>query len=175
MGLLLLLFVVVPAVELALLIEVGGRIGAGNTLLLILATGFLGAALARSQGLRLLQRIQSETSAGRVPGRELMEGAMVLVAGAVLITPGFLTDILGVLCLLPPTRRLLMVGLAAWLRRSAAAGHLQVKTFGGPSGAPGGPAHGRGGARPPPGAGPAGPIKDVEFEVREDAERRRLP
>lgn len=106
MGRLLALFVVVPAVELALLIEVGQRIGAGATLGLIVATGVVGASLARRQGLGVLRRLQQETQAGRIPADPLVDGAFVLVAGALLITPGILTDVVGFLCLVPGVRTL---------------------------------------------------------------------
>ncbi len=107
MGRLLLLFIVVPAVELALLIEVGGRIGTLATLALIVATGVVGATLARSQGLSVLRQVQRDLAEGRLPAGALVDGAIVLVAGALLMTPGILTDALGFLCLLPGFRHLI--------------------------------------------------------------------
>ncbi len=106
MGRLLLLFIVVPAVELALLIEVGSRIGTPATLGLIVATGIAGAALARHQGLGVLRQMQAEVEKGRVPADSLADGAFVLVAGALLVTPGILTDAFGLLCLVPAFRGL---------------------------------------------------------------------
>ena len=107
MGRLLVLFVVVPAVELALLIEVGSRFGTLATLTLIVATGVVGAALARSQGLSALRRIQRDLAEERVPAGSLVDGAIILVAGALLMTPGILTDVFGFLCLLPGFRDLI--------------------------------------------------------------------
>ena len=168
MPLLLLLFVVVPAVELWLLIEVGGQIGVGNTLLLILFTGVLGASLARSQGLAVLARVQAEMQAGRSPTAELLEGALILVAGGVLLTPGFLTDALGLLLLIPFTRRLFLGAarrvFAAAARRGGARMTFTHVRFGGRPGDDGG----RGGGGPSGGGAFGGPsVKDAEFEVHE--------
>jgi UPF0716 protein FxsA len=103
-GRLLLLFVVLPALELALLIEIGGRIGTPATLALIAVTGVVGAALARRQGLSVLRRLQEETAAGRLPTGPLVDGVLILVAAALLVTPGVLTDAFGFLCLVPAFR-----------------------------------------------------------------------
>lgn len=107
MPLLLFLFIAIPAVELALLIEVGSRIGTIPTLGLIAATGVLGAALARHQGLAVLARVRRETEAGRMPAGPLVDGLLILIAGAVLMTPGLLTDLFGFALLVPPFRRVL--------------------------------------------------------------------
>ena len=104
---LLILFTALPAVELILIIEVGSRIGALNTLALILFTGVSGAALARWQGFLTLQRIQQALNQGVMPNAELMDGALILIGGVALLTPGFVTDFFGLLCLFPPTRHLL--------------------------------------------------------------------
>jgi UPF0716 protein FxsA len=104
---LLLLFIVVPAVELALLIEVGTRIGSPATIAIIVGTGIAGAALAKQQGLRTIQKIQGELEAGALPTGALVDGVIILIAGALLITPGLLTDVAGFLCLVPLTRTLL--------------------------------------------------------------------
>lgn len=108
------LFVLVPAIELVLLIEIGSRIGTLSTLALIVVTGVVGAQLAGRQGLDVLRRIQRETSEGRLPAVSLMDGAFILVAGALLVTPGVLTDVVGLLCLVPAFRR--RVGRALRLR-----------------------------------------------------------
>ena len=107
MGRLLVLFIVVPAVELALLIEIGRRVGTLATLGLIVVTGILGAALARHQGLGVLRRVQAELAAGRVPAGSLLDGVFILFAGALLMTPGILTDAVGFLCLVPGVRTLI--------------------------------------------------------------------
>ena len=101
---LLLLFTVVPIVELGLLIQVGRVIGLAPTIAIVLLTGIAGAALARWQGLVTLRRVQTEMAEGRVPTGPLVDGLLILVAGGVLLTPGFLTDALGFLLLIPPTR-----------------------------------------------------------------------
>lgn len=101
---LLLLFTVVPLVELGLLIQIGRVIGLVPTITIVLLTGFAGAALARWQGMATLRRVQTDMAEGRVPAEALVDGLLILVAGAVLLTPGLLTDIAGFLLLIPPTR-----------------------------------------------------------------------
>ena len=106
MGRMLLLFIVLPAVELALLIELGQRIGTLETLGLIVVTGIVGAAMARSQGLRVWAEVQSRVARGEMPADSLVDGLMILVASALLVTPGVLTDAFGFLCLVPGFRSL---------------------------------------------------------------------
>ncbi len=101
---LLLLFVALPAVELALLIEIGSRFGTLHTIALIVATGFLGAALARRQGLGVLTKIRDDTAEGRIPAVPIADGVMILVASALLVTPGVLTDAFGFSLLVPAFR-----------------------------------------------------------------------
>jgi len=123
---LLLLFVVLPAVELALLIEVGGRIGTPATIGLIALTGVVGASLARRQGLGVVRQLQSEMDGGRLPAGTLLDGVMVLVAGALLVTPGILTDVFGFLCLVPAFRSLLKAGVRRRLERAVREGRVRV-------------------------------------------------
>lgn len=104
---LFLLFVVVPAVELVLLVEIGQNIGTLPTLGLIIATGLAGSALARSQGLSVWRKFQARLAEGRMPGDEIVDGLIILVAGALLLTPGVLTDVVGLAGLIPVTRRAL--------------------------------------------------------------------
>jgi UPF0716 protein FxsA len=106
MGRLLLLFILVPTVELMLLIEIGSRIGTFPTLGLIVVTGVVGATLARHEGLQVLRRIQAELAQGQLPAGALVDGMIILIAGALLITPGVLTDALGFLCLVPGCRHI---------------------------------------------------------------------
>ena len=101
MGRLLILFIVVPVVELALLIEIGQRVGTLATIGLIIGTGFVGASLARQQGISTLARLRKDLDASRLPAEAIIDGVMILVAAAVLITPGVLTDLFGFLCLVP--------------------------------------------------------------------------
>lgn len=103
---LLLLFLGIPMLELALLVWIGTRIGFWATMGIVVATGLLGAVLARLEGWRVLYLIKAELLAGRMPVGRLLDGLMVLVGGIVLLTPGLLTDILGLALLLPVTRGL---------------------------------------------------------------------
>jgi UPF0716 protein FxsA len=104
MPLLILLFIVVPIAELYVILQVGEAIGAPLTIALLVADSLLGSWLLKSQGRTVWRRFQETMQAGRVPHREVIDGALVIFGGAFLITPGFLTDIVGVLLLLPPTR-----------------------------------------------------------------------
>jgi UPF0716 protein FxsA len=105
--LLLVLFIVVPIAEIYVIIKVGEAIGAVPTVLLLVADSVIGSMLLRSQGRRAWARFREVLAAGRVPHREVVDGALVIFGGAFLITPGFLTDVVGVLLLLPPTRVLI--------------------------------------------------------------------
>ncbi len=124
-GRLFALFVFVPLIELILLIQISARVGLGPTLGLIVITGAIGAFLARNQGLLAFRRIQNELAAGRVPADEMIEGMLVLVGGAVLLTPGLLTDIAGFLLMVPGIRRSMIRrlrhGYSDRLRRTTAA------------------------------------------------------
>jgi UPF0716 protein FxsA len=126
MGRLLLLFVALPAVELALLIEIGRRIGTLETIGLIVVTGVVGAAMARSQGLRVVSRLREQMSAGQMPADSLLDGAMILVASALLVTPGVLTDAFGFLCLLPAFRSRVKRGVVRRIEQAIADGRLQA-------------------------------------------------
>ncbi len=123
---LLLLFILVPAVELALLIELGRRIGTVATLGLIVATGVLGAYLARRQGLGVFRQVRAELAAGRIPAGSIVDGVIILLAGAVLMTPGILTDVLGFFCLVPATRKLIRTMLWRKFERAVRDGRARV-------------------------------------------------
>ena len=99
------IFLVIPFMELFLLIEVGGIIGVFPTILLVMFTAILGAGLMRQQGLATWQRLQSNLTQGIMPAYELIEGLFLLLGGALLLTPGFFTDILGFACLVPSVRQ----------------------------------------------------------------------
>ena len=102
--LLLLLFIVVPLVELYVIITVGGAIGVLPTIALLLADSVLGAALMRSQGRAAWRRFNQAIAERRLPAREALDGILVIFGGALLLTPGFVTDVFGIIFLLPPTR-----------------------------------------------------------------------
>jgi UPF0716 protein FxsA len=110
---LLILFTVVPIVELLLLIKLGEVVGFWPTVALVIGTGALGAFLTRLEGLRVLRQVQTEFAEGRVPTDRLLDGLLILLAGAVLLTPGLLTDALGFFLLIPPGRRLVRRTIAA--------------------------------------------------------------
>jgi len=126
MGRLLLLFILVPAVELALLVELGSHIGTLNTIGLIALTGIAGAALTRWQGLQVLRSVQRELAEGRLPASSLVDGIIILVAGALLITPGILTDAFGFLCLVPGLRALAKRTLLRRLERAASESRVHI-------------------------------------------------
>ena len=104
---LLLLFTVVPFIELTILLEVGQYIGVSSTLLIIILTGIVGAALARVQGFTVLQRIRQDIQMGRMPTDPLIDGLFILSAALLLLTPGFLTDLVGFFLLSPFGRNFL--------------------------------------------------------------------
>lgn len=110
---LLLLLILWPIAEIATLVWVGGRIGLINTVGLVLLAAFGGLALFRSVGFGLLRRVQAELSAGRMPASAVLEGFVVLLAGLLLLLPGFLSDVFAFLLLFAPIRRLLIAVVAA--------------------------------------------------------------
>lgn len=115
-GKLLLLFILVPLAELYLFMTLGKELGVPNTILIIITTGILGAWLTRWQGARALARFREASAEGRLPHNEVVDGLLILLAGAVLITPGFLTDAVGFLVLIPPIRALLRKHLGNYLK-----------------------------------------------------------
>ncbi len=123
---LFLLFTLVPALELYLIIKVGQSIGAFNTLLIIIFTGVLGAYYARQQGFKVFSNIQWKMEQGNLPGDDLVNGAMLLVGGALLITPGFVTDFLGFSLIFPPTREAMKVSVSRYLRRKMERGEVRI-------------------------------------------------
>lgn len=120
--LLLFLFIGVPIAEITLLIRVGGAVGVFNTIAFVIFTAVLGAYLVRKQGLETINKLQQETQAGRVPAMQVAEGVALLFAGAVLMTPGFITDALGFALLIPPIRQ----ALIAWAAKNAFKGQVHT-------------------------------------------------
>ena len=127
---LLLLFILVPAVELALLIELGQRIGTAATIGLIVVTGIAGAALARNQGLRVITTVQSDLASGQLPASSFMDGLMILVASALLVTPGVITDFVGFLCLVPAFRSVVKKRLLQYFEDAIREGRVNVNIGG---------------------------------------------
>lgn len=130
LGRLLLLFLLTPVVELALLIQVGEWIGFWPTIGLIIATGLAGSFLARREGFSVWQRFNERLAAGGLPGQELVDGMIILVAGALLITPGVLTDVFGFVGLLPFTRAPIRRMLIKRLKRRVEDGSVRVHVGG---------------------------------------------
>ena len=117
-----LLFLTVPVAELYLILKVGDTIGIGWTVLLLVADSLLGSWLLRSQGRAVWRRFNEILAQGRVPHREVVDGVLVIFGGAFLITPGFLTDIVGLMLLLPPTRAIVRRMLVRRMGRGAVGG-----------------------------------------------------
>jgi UPF0716 protein FxsA len=117
MPLLILLFIALPILELLVIVQVARGIGVLPTVALLFLTGVAGAILLRSQGREAWRRFNLALSAGRIPARETADGAMIIFGGALLLTPGFLTDVVGLALLVPPTRALVRRGLGGMARR----------------------------------------------------------
>jgi UPF0716 protein FxsA len=145
---LVVIFIVVPIAELYVIIKVGEAIGLVPTLVLLLADAILGSMLLRYQGRAAWIRFNRALAEGRLPHKEVFDGVLVIMGGALLLTPGFLTDILGLILLIPPTRALVRAMSARFVRRRLALGEA-VWTFGasrrrpGPRPAPGEPSRPR--------------------------------
>jgi UPF0716 protein FxsA len=170
---LVLIFILVPIAELYVIIKVGEAIGLVPTLILLVADAVLGSMLWRQQGRAAWVRFNRALAENRLPHKEVFDGVLIIFGGALLITPGFLTDILGLILLIPPTRAIVRsIASRTVRRRIALGGGATMWTVGGRSRRPPrrGPAPGGPGPRPgpPPGdpgrAGPApGPIPDEGF------------
>jgi UPF0716 protein FxsA len=136
--LLVALFIIVPIAELAVIIQVGQAIGVWWTIAILVADSILGSVLMRSQGRATWRRFNAALQAGRVPAREVADGVLVIFGGALLLTPGFLSDIFGLLFLIPPTRALIRrVFLRQAMKRITVsmAGAMPPRGAGGPGGA----------------------------------------
>lgn len=140
---LFLLFIVAPIAELYTIIRVGASIGVLNTFALMVLMGFIGSWLVKREGMRAWVRFNQSVAAGQVPAKEMVDGVLILGAGALLLTPGFLSDVFGILMLFPPSRAV----LRTYLLRRAKTGNLVMRsTFMGGN----------------PGAGRHGPIVDTD-------------
>ncbi|MEB5620482.1 membrane protein FxsA [Vibrio cholerae] len=156
---LLFLFIAVPVIEIALFIQVGGVLGVWPTIALVLLTAIVGASLVRSQGLQTLLTVQQRLAQGQLPAQQILEGVMLAVAGVLLLTPGFFTDILGMLVLLPAPRAY----LAKQLMSRVVVGNIHASgaAFEQPN-----PFHDR--------ANPNGTTYEGEFERKDDQDQHRL-
>ncbi len=152
---LVLLFIAVPIVELYVIIQVGQAIGALPTIALLVADSVLGSMLMRSQGRSAWRRFNASLEAGRPPAREVLDGVLVIFGGAFLLTPGFVTDVLGLALLAPPSRALL---------RRALVRRLTARVVGGPLAF--------GVRRPPPQRRGPGDVEGTATEIRDTP---RLP
>jgi UPF0716 protein FxsA len=165
--LIFLALIIFPIAELYVIIKIGEAIGLVPTLALLIVDGFIGAALARSQGRAVVARFQQAMNEGRLPAKEAFDGAMVAVGGAMLLAPGFITDAIGLLLLLPPSRAV----IRTFIGRSMSKRRASVRFGVGSGPRPGGRGTGRQGPPPgwPPGAGPGpGPFRrrapDYDYE-----------
>jgi UPF0716 protein FxsA len=120
------LFIGLPIVELALLFELHGLVGFLPTVLLVLLTGIAGAALVRRQGIAIVLKIQRELSVGNVPAPQMIDGVMILMAGALLVTPGLITDASGFLLLIPFVREKIRFWLKKKLEEKVRSGYIEV-------------------------------------------------
>lgn len=165
---LLALFIAVPVIEIALFIEIGGWIGLWPTIGIVIVTAFAGTSLLRLQGLAVLQRVQESAARNELPVAEVFDGMCLLVAGVLLLTPGFFTDAIGFLLFVPLFRRFAGVLIWRWLERNgkmSVGGGFGRGSGGAPGGFPGGfpgdgPQHGPGSG----GSGPGGPVIDGDYE-----------
>lgn len=123
---LLLVFIAVPVIEIAVLLQVGSLVGGLNTLLLIIATAVIGAVLVKQQGMQNWMTMQQKMARGEMPGIEMAGGLLIFVAGIMLITPGFVTDLIGLAFLLPPSRHAIAKQM---LKRMVVRGQTQHTQF----------------------------------------------
>lgn len=166
--LLVILFIVVPILELYVIIQVGQLIGVVPTLILLLADALLGSWLLKHEGRSAWRRFNEALAARRFPGKEVADGVLIIIGGTLLLTPGFVTDIFGLFLLLPPTR-----AIARRVLKRLTIGRFMVVGAGGAGGPFGGPAGPGGERRRPPG--------DYDFEGTaeevppQDGQEPRLP
>ena len=131
MGRLFLVFTIVPLLELLLLLRIGDALGAWPTIGLVIATGIVGAALARREGLRVLRQWRLAVAEGRIPEQGVLSGVLVLIGGVLLVTPGVVTDALGLALLFPPTRKVFAEQVRRWTARQIRKGNIHLVDWGG--------------------------------------------
>ena len=126
---LLILFIIIPVTELYILIEVGKKIGSLTTIGVIILTGIIGAYLVKGQGFMILKKIQNDLNEGIMPGDSLIQGVIILAGGILLLTPGFVTDIVGFIFLIPVSRNIVKKYLLKWLKGKIKEGNFYYKDF----------------------------------------------
>ena len=126
---LLILFIIVPVTELYILIEVAKKIGSLTTIGVIILTGIIGTYLVKNQGFMILRKIQEDLNEGIMPGDSLIQGAIILAGGILLLTPGFVTDILGFIFLAPVSRNIVKKYLLKWLKGKIKEGNIYYREF----------------------------------------------
>ncbi|MEH7224146.1 FxsA family protein [Bacillus sp. JJ1566] len=126
MRFLLALIIIVPAIEISVLIFSGKTLGIPMTLLIIILTGVLGAWLAKKQGLETIRRARQQMDHGQVPGEAIMDGICILIGAILLLTPGYVSDLMGLLLLLPVTRNFIKPVIAKWIRSRIDRGQFTV-------------------------------------------------
>ena len=126
---LFLAFTLVPALEIFLFVRLGGAIGLFNTLLVVILTGIVGAGLARWQGAETMFKIRQSLNQGVTPAEEMIDAGLIFIAGMVLLTPGFLTDAMGLLLLCPPSRRRFKIFLRCKFDQWMASGQINVVRY----------------------------------------------
>ena len=126
---LFLLFTLIPVIELSLLIEIGSYIGIFNTIAVVILTAIIGAYMVRMEGMGVMYRIQKSMQEGMFPGEELISAAMILVAGALLLTPGFFTDIIGFLMVIPVTRKYISNLIRKYIEKNMSNNDIHINRF----------------------------------------------
>lgn len=122
----ILLLIFIPALEIWGLITVGKWIGGFNTFLIVILTGILGAYLAKQQGIQVFQDAHRRMLEGEAPGPAILNGIAVLIGGVMLLTPGFFSDVIGIVLLLPPTRKIFTYFLLEWIKKKIASGTIYI-------------------------------------------------
>lgn len=168
MGRLFLLFTLIPLLEVFLLVQLTQATSLATTFFFVIATGVLGAYFAKREGARVIREWQTATRSGRMPAEGILGGVLVLVGGTLLVAPGVLTDVVGLLLLFPPTRRAIAPLVRRWLERRIANGSIHVSGF--RSGPPGGrgPGAGANAGRVEDG-GPDAPIRGRVISSEDEA------
>ncbi|MBM7692868.1 UPF0716 protein FxsA [Peribacillus deserti] len=126
MKILLAIFIVVPALEIGAFLLASKTAGVFPTILFIILTGIAGSYLAKKQGLETIRKVQQDLSYGKIPGESIIDGACILIGGCLLVSPGFITDFLGLFLLLPPLRSLIKPLIKKYLRNSINKGRINI-------------------------------------------------